>query len=354
MVTGIDVDRRRVHLDDDAQRDALRYDYLVIGLGSATNFFGNKGAEQHSYPVKWLEDGVAISNQIIDRLERATLETDARARRALLTFVIAGGGATGVETAAALQDMLSHEVGKDYANLDPKEARVIVLEMADRLLGHMPVAMSDIALRRLRALGVEVWLKSKAQDVTPDQVTLADGRVIETHTILWTAGVRAPDVVARLNVAHGQGGSIDVNRYLQVRGVENVYAVGDSAHFEDPDTHESTPLLAQAAIQQGVHAAENISRQVRGEALVPFHYRPLGEALSLGRWNGEIEMGNLVVSGFIGWAGWRLIHLVRITSVRDRLSTLLDWGMGYFYNLDTTRLDLRPSMPDATQAMQHA
>ncbi len=350
MVTGVDFDAKTVQLDD----GSLAYDYLIIGLGTTTNFFGVKGAEQYAYPMKWLEDGVAISNQVIDRLERASVEADAEQRRILLTFVIVGGGATGVESAAALQDMLTRQLGRDYAGLDPSEAQVIVVEMADRLLGHMPERMADIAKERLEAMGVQVWFNAQADEVGPDHVKLADGRTIATNTIFWTTGVRAPDVVANMGLTQGKAGSIKVDQYLLAEGRSDVYAIGDNAHFQDPQTHESVPLLAQAAIQEGEHAAANLARQIRREDPVPFHYRPLGEALSLGRWHGEVQLGRLVSDGFIGWAGWRLIHLVRITSARDKLATLLDWGMGYLYDLDTTRLDVRPSMPDATQAMQHA
>jgi NADH dehydrogenase len=350
MVTGVDFAARRVALDD----GVLDYDYLVIALGTATNFFGNGGAERYSYPIKWLEDGISISNKIIDRLEQATVEPDPQKRQALLTFVIVGGGATGTESAAALRDMLSHVLGRDYPNIDPHEARVIVLEMLDRLLGNMEPRMGDIALRELRNMGVEVWLGQKAKDVSPDNITLEDGRVIPTCTVLWTTGVRAPDVVGQFDLPHGKGGSIAVDQYLQVPGRPGVYAVGDNAHFEDPDSHQAAPLLAQAAIQEGKAAARNIALQIQGQPQELFHYRSLGDALSLGRWHGIIAERGLVIDGLVGWAGWRLIHLVRITSMRDKLATLLDWSMGYFYSLTTTRFDVRPSMPDTTEAVQTA
>ena len=350
VVRGVDFDARHVQLDN----GQLDYDYLLLALGTTTNFFGNQDAVQYTYPIKWLEDGVAISGQIIERLERATITADQEERRALLTFVIVGGGATGVETAASLQDMLQHVLGDQYPNLNLSESRVIVVEMLDQVLANMPARIGEIALRRLRQMGIDVWLQAKAKEVSPDHLTLEDGRTVPTHTVLWTAGVRAPDVVAKLDAPHGKGGSIKVDQRLRVMGRPGVYAAGDNALFEDPKTHQSVPLLAQAAIQVGEAAARNIARQIQGQPQEPFHYRSLGNAIALGRWHGIVQTGNVTLDGLVGWASWRFIHLVRMDNLRDKLATILDWSIGYFYTLDTTRLDLRPAMPDATQAVQQA
>jgi NADH:ubiquinone reductase (H+-translocating) len=340
LVTGVDLDRRRVQLGS----DGVDYDYLVIALGSTTNFFGNQDAASHALPLKWLEDGVAIRNQVIDMLEQAAETHDADERRALLTFVIVGGGATGVEAAASLADLLHEVIPADYPGIGPEEARVVVIEAEGKLLGHMGESMATSALAHLRSVGVEVRLNTKAQDVTENQVSTSDGRKLATHTILWSTGVRAPQVVSGLDVAHGKGGSLAVDEYLRLRGHPEVFVCGDCCHYEDPATQQAVPLLAQAAVDEGRAVAANLASAIAGAPLRTFHYRSLGEAVSLGRGAGAVRIGanGPVLDGLAGWLGWRVVHLARITSFRNRLATVLDWSVGYLYDLNTTRLELEP------------
>jgi NADH:ubiquinone reductase (H+-translocating) len=284
-------------------------------------------------------------------LERAAF-AQGDERRALLTFVIVGGGSTGVETAGALASFLRRVVPEDYPALAPGEPHVLVIESEGKLLGHMGDRMAAIALRDLRALGVEVWLNAKAKDVTPQQVTTDDGRTVQTRTALWTTGVHAPDVVHGLDAPHGKGGSLAVDQYLQVQGKQHVYAVGDNAHVADPQTHEGVPLLAAAAVQEGAAVAENIARAIAGQAPAAFHYRPLGNVVSLGHGQGVAQVNGVVVSGFAGWLAWRLIHLVKITSFRNQLATALDWSISYLYDWDTARLDVEPAADPVKEAAQ--
>jgi NADH:ubiquinone reductase (H+-translocating) len=345
-VTDIDFDGHKVQLQDGEEP----YDYLVIALGSTTNYFGDQAAPKHTFPIKWLEDGVAIRNWTIDRVEQASQTADAAQRQALLTFVVIGGGATGVETAAALMDLLCHVLARDYPSLDPSEARVVVVEMLDRLLGAMDQRIADMALDQLRAMGVEVWLKTKATEITGDHITTSDGRTLRTHTVMWTAGVRAPDVIGNLATEHGKGGSIKVDQYLQVVGRRGVFAVGDNASITDAKTGQPVPLLAQSAMQEGSAAGANIARQIVGEPLEPFSYHSLGDALALGRTSGVIASGPIIIGGFPGWLAWRVVHLARLTSYRDKLATVLDWSWGYLRALDTTRLQMQPAPEPATVA----
>lgn len=332
-VTGIEFDHRRITTDT----GALRYDYLVIALGATTNYFGNESARQHSFAMKSLEDGIAIRNHVIDRLEEASRSGDPEERRALLTFVVIGGGATGVETAGAMADVVRHVIAEDYAGLRPQECRVIVVEAEDKLLGHMSGEMASIAERELKAAGVEIWLNAKAQTVTPDRVDLQDGRSVATRTVIWATGVRAPDLVAELATGHGHGGSLAVNACLQLAQHPNVFAIGDNAHV----SAQKVPLLAAAAMQEGNAAATNIARLLQGRSLRTFRYKNLGSVVSVGHGAGVAEIGGRVMGGFAGWLAWRVVHLARITTFRNKIASALDWGIAYFHAVDTARLDVK-------------
>jgi NADH:ubiquinone reductase (H+-translocating) len=338
QVAGIDFAARRVRLDP----GSIDYDYLLIALGATTNFFGNAAAGADAFPLKWLEDGIAVRNHVLDMLEQAS-QAQGDERRALLTFAIVGGGATGVETAGALATFLRRVTPEDYPALGQDRPRVVVIESEGRLLGHMDSRMAAIALRDLRALGVDVWLNAKAQDVTTERVTTDDGRCLPARTTLWTTGVRAPDVVRALDAAHGKGGSLAVDQFLQAPGKQRVYAAGDNAHVPNPGGQGSVPLLAAAAVQEGEAVAENIARAIAAQSPLPFHYRDLGSVVSLGHGRGVAQIGGAIVHGFPGWLAWRLIHLTRITSFRNKLATALDWSISYFYDWDTARLDMKPA-----------
>ena len=340
LVTGIDFDAQSVQLDN----GEVPYDYLVIALGTTTNFFGNEAAEQYAYPLKWLEEGIAIRNRVFDMMEQAILVADPAERQALLTFVVVGGGATGVEAAAALADFLQRVLTTDYQTLDPQESRVILIEMLDRLLPQMNEQVGAIALRELQKIGVEVWLETTAEEMSSEQVLTEDGRSVNSRTVVWATGVRAPDVVANLDVPHGKGGALRVNEYLQVLGRPRVYAVGDNAAIEDAETGEPVPLLAQAATQEGEAVAENVARAIEDRSQLPFHYRHFGNTVTLGRAAGVIEIGEFTINGIVGWLAWRLVHLAKIIGFRDKLVTVLDWITGYLYRLNTARFEMEPSV----------
>lgn len=341
-VTDMDFARRRVLLDSGEEP----YDFLVIALGTTTNFFHNESAEKHAFALKWLEEGISIRNHVVDALERASMTQDAEERKELLTFVVVGGGATGVETAGALADLLRNALRRYYPAISPAETRVLIVESEHKLLGFMDDQISTLALRELRSAGVEVWLNTRASEVAPTFVRTNDGRSVASATVLWTSGVRVPDVVASLDVAHGRGGSIEVDVCLQVPTHPGVYAAGDNASVKDARTGQPVPLLAATATRQGEVVAENIGRALQGKPPKPYVFQDMGSYVTLGRQAGVAEYQKLVLTGLPGWLAWRLIHVVLIANMRNRLFTLLDWSTGYVFGQDTTRLDLIPSAPD--------
>ena len=338
-IDGVDFSRRRVLLD----KGEVAFDYLVIALGSTTNFFGNDAARRHTLPLKQLEDGIAIRNRVLDMLEKASTTTDQAQRASMLSFVIVGGGATGVETAGALADLLHRIMPADYLALDPGDTRVILVEALPKLLGDMSSRMAEVALRELEKMGVDVRLNTSAGAVEPGRVTLSDGSTITAETIVWSAGIEVPEVVAKLDAPHGPKGSLEVDEYLEVRERPKVYAVGDNAHFVNSRTHQPVPRLAAAAEQEGRAVAQNIARSIAGRPRLPFRYTDLGNIVALGHGSGVALIGGVLIDGFAGWLAWRLVHLARITSFRNKVVTAVDWAVGYLYDEDTVRLEIEPT-----------
>jgi NADH:ubiquinone reductase (H+-translocating) len=217
---------------------------------------------------------------------------------------------------------------------------VIVIEAESKLLGHMNAEMAKIALQELHAAGVEVWLNTRAKNVAPNRVETEDGRSLSASIVLWATGVRAPDVVGDLSIDNGKHGSIVVNEYLQLPNQPNVFGIGDNAEVKSQG--RLVPLLAATAVQEGHAVALNIVRLLRGEPLIPFRYKDLGNVVSVGHRVGVAEIAGRVIGGVSGWLAWRVVHLARIATFRNKLATVLDWTTGYFYDVDTARLEVEP------------
>ncbi len=335
MIRGADFERKAVQTDS----GEIAYDYLIIALGSTTNYFGNESAQNHTLPLKSLEGGVAIRNHVIDRLEQAAQITDKEEQRKLLTFVVIGGGATGVETAGALADAVPHLIARGYPTLERNDSRVIIIEAGAKLLGHMDAEIAKIALHELKNRGVEVWRNSKAKNVNKGEVHTEDGRSISAGTVIWATGIRAGDVVSEMKTDHGKHGAMVVNKYLQLPAQHDVFGIGDNAAAKSGN--KPVPALAAAAVQEGHAAATNILRMLQNKAPLPFRYKDLCSVISVGHRVGVAEIAGGVIGGFSGWLAWRLVHLARITSFRNKLATVLDWSTGYFYDVDTVRLDVK-------------
>ncbi len=336
LIQRMDFKKKAVQTDS----GEITYDYLIIALGSTTNYFGNESAREHTLPLKSLEGGVAIRNHVIDCLEQASQITNKDDQKKLLTFVVIGGGATGVETAGALADAVPHLIARGYPTLNRNASRVILIEAGSKLLGHMNPQMAQIALRELKNTGVEVWLNTKAKNVNSGEVQAEDGRLISAGTIIWATGIRACDVVSEMKADHGKGGSITVNECLQLPTQHDVFAIGDNAAAKSGNG--PVPALAAAAMQEGHSTAMNIVRMLQNKTPLPFRYKDLGSVVSIGHRVGVAEIAGRVIGGFSGWFAWRVVHLARITSFRNKLATVLDWSTGYFYDVDTARFDVEP------------
>ncbi|HEX5415658.1 MAG TPA: NAD(P)/FAD-dependent oxidoreductase [Chloroflexota bacterium] len=324
-VESIDLEAREVRTDV----GPIPYDYLVMAAGSATNYFGKSDLEARSGALKGLNEAVALRNHLLACFERAMHETDPARRAALLTFVVAGGGPTGVEFAGALVELIRHVLVHDYDGLDVRESRVILLESGNTVLPPFDPTLQKATLRALRTLGVDVRLGSPVANFDGERITLADGQTIATHSLVWAAGVRGADVGSQLGIPLARGGRIKVDDTLRMPEHPEVYVVGDLAYFEQ--NGKPLPMLAPVAIQQGEHAAVNIRRQLRGEEPLPFVYQDKGTMATIGRNSAVCQIGALKLTGVPAWWVWLVVHLLQIISFRNRMLVLINWIWDYFF-----------------------
>lgn len=309
-----------------ATGEQIPYTYLIVAAGGTAEDFGIPGARDATFRLYDLEDARALRNHVILTLERAVVVEDPALRASLLTFVIVGGGATGVEMAGALAEFRRHVVPHDYRGLDAGALRIVVVEAGPELLAPFPPPLRDRARRDLEMLGVEVRTGTKVEAISASEVSLAGGERIPTATVIWAAGIRAAPVTARLGLPTGRSGRLRVEPTLRVPDHPFVFAAGDVALV---DGAERLPQVAQVAIQQGDHAALNVLRALRGEPLLPFQYRDKGTMATIGRSRAVAVIGRLHLVGRLAWWGWLVVHLVMLIGFRNRLVVLVNWAWNY-------------------------
>lgn len=335
VMTGVDLPGRRLLTD----RGELPYDYLVLAAGSVSNYFGNRSLEEHSLGLKELPEGLALRNQVIERFEQARWASSDEERKRLMTFAVVGGGPTGVEFAGALSELIRLVLRRDFRDLDVSQARVLLLEGSDRVLGVFHPSLSESALHSLRRKRVEVWLGALVKDVGVDEIELTDGQRAAAGSIVWTAGVRGSDVGRLLGAELDREGRVPVEPTLQLPGHPEVLVVGDLASLD------RLPMLIPVAMQEAKHAAQVIRALMAGRQPEPFRYHDPGMMATIGRNSGVAQLGRIRLSGFPGWLMWLGVHLVKIVTFRARLATLLNWAYDYFFYDRPVRLIVRADEP---------
>lgn len=335
----VDVARRVVETDG----RTISYDFLILATGSVSHFFGVPGAGQHAFPLKTLEEGVALRNHILCCFERAVHEPDPSRRRRALTFAIVGGGPTGVEFTGALAELIRGPLVKDYPTLDFREVRVALLEARESLLPELPERLRTYALARLGRMGVEVRLRAMVSQITGEAVHLTEGTVIRAETVVWTAGVRGDPLAQAWGLPIARAGRVAVLPTLQVPGHREVYIIGDLAHVEEGG--HPLPMIAPVAIQQGVAAARNVARQIAGQDPLPFHYRDPGTMVTIGRNAGVVHLRGRAFVGFPAWVLWLSVHLFNLIGFRNRLFVLVNWAWDYLFYERAVRLILPRETP---------
>lgn len=325
------------------------YDYLIMAGGSVTNYFGNSQLAEHSFELKTLDDAVVLRNHILRLFERAAWSTDDAYRRSVTTLVVVGGGPTGIETAGALIELAEHVLGKEYANLSP---RIILVEALDRLLTPFPEPLQKAAYQQLESLGVEVILANGVAGVSGDEVRLNDGSVIPTHTLIWSAGVKAAPLAQMLDVPLARMGRVPVNQMLEVEGRDGIYVVGDMAYLEDEDG-KPYPMMIPAAKQQGILAAKNILRRVKFWQPQPFHYIDRGIMATIGRNRAVAYLFQRIqLRGFSAWLAWLGLHLITLMGFRNRVNVLVNWIWNYFTYDRSVRVILETPLAEPESVLE--
>jgi len=331
-VTGVDFGARQVATGN----GPVRYDYLILAVGGETNYFGLESIIRHGFGLKGVVDAVTIRNHVLLCFERAMLEADAERRRALLTFVVVGGGPTGVEMAGALSELIRLVLVKDYPRLNIKDVRVLLLEATDRLLAPMPERLREAAAETLWHKHVEVRFGAAVQDYDGTRVLLKSGEVVPAHTLLWAAGVKAVSLTARLGLPTAQQGRVVVTPALQVPNRPEVYVIGDAAYLETDGT--PLPMMAPVAIQMAETAARNIVRQLSGEPPRAFRYKDPGQLATIGRNAGVAYIRGIAFKGFPAWVVWLIVHIIQLIGFRNKLFVLINWAWDYFFYERAARL----------------
>ena len=328
-VDRIDFGRKVVCIDSGAE---LPYDYVVLASGSVDNYFGNQAVAELAISLKALPDATRLRNHVLTCLELADAETDAATRQALLSFVIVGGGPTGVEMAGALAELMDIVAGKDYHSIARTEIRIILVEGADRLLNAFSARLGRYAERVLKHRRVDVRLKSLVKDADPRKVTLADGSTIASETIIWSAGVRPNDALAGDGPPRYRNRRLEVGPHLEIPGADGAYAIGDLASPRT-GTNDQLPMVSPPAMQGGRYVAATIIARARGDERerAPFHYLDKGTMATVGRNAGVAHLrGGLELAGFLGWLTWLFVHIYYLIGFRNRVIALLSWAWDYF------------------------
>jgi NADH dehydrogenase len=338
-VEAVDAAAKRVRLRD----GDLRYDYLVVATGATHSYFGRDDWAGHAPGLKTIEDALEIRRRVFLAYEAAERESDPGLRRPWMTFVIVGGGPTGVELAGALAEIARHTLARDFRAIDPGASRIVLVEGTPRVLPSYPPELSEKARRQLERLGVEVRTDARVTSIDEGGVEIGGARVA-ARTVIWAAGVTASPVARSLGAALDRAGRVHVTPALTIPGRDDVFVIGDLAAVEQDGG--LVPGVAPAAVQEGRHAAANILRAIRGEPLEPFRYRDRGSFAVIGRGAavGEV-LGRIRLSGPIAWLAWLFIHVFYLIGFRNRVAVLLGWAYSYLTFRRAARLITGETLP---------
>ena len=320
----------------------IHYDDLVLAAGATTNFFGNKNIEASALPMKSVSESMRLRNTILQNLERAETEDNEARKQALMNIAIVGGGPSGVEIAGVLAEMKQTILPRDYPDLDTSCMHIYLINATPRLLGAMSEHSSREAEKALKELGVEVMTNCMVTDYVDKELVLKDGQRISAETVIWVSGIKANNIDGIPTESIGHAGRILVDRFNRVKGLKDVYAIGDQCIVEGDEAYPyGHPQLAQVAIQQAKTLAKNLIRQEKGETEQPFSYHNLGTMATIGRKKAVVEIGKFKFGGFFAWLLWLIVHLRSILGVKNKTIVFLNWMWSYLNYKQSLRLILK-------------
>jgi NADH dehydrogenase len=310
---------------------SLPYDFLVLALGGRNNYFGHPEWEKFAPGLKTLGDAVLIRSRILLAFENAENTADAAERERLMTIIIIGGGPTGVELAGAFAELARHVLRRDFRHIDPRHAKIILIEGAPRILSHLPEDLSKSAARQLKKLGVQIHTGIQVKNISRSEVELAGGKILHGENILWAAGVSATPLTKKLGVELDKSGRVKVNLDLSVPRHPEIFAVGDMALVPDKNG-KPVPGVSPAAMQEARHVARIIDAEIDGKtnARTPFKYWDKGTMATIGRSKAVAVVGKLKFSGFIAWLAWLILHLIFLVGFRNKIAVMIQWIYSYF------------------------
>lgn len=346
-VIDIDPEQHQVIL----QTGTLPYDTLIVATGVSHHYFGNDQWAEVAPGLKTIEDAIEMRRRIFRAFEVAEKEPDPEKRQAWLTFVVVGGGPTGVELAGALGELAHHALKHDFRSIDTRETRILLLEGVDRVLPPYPPELSAVAAKSLERLGVTVQTQSLVTGITEDAVTVRQGERTETipaKTVLWAAGVRASGMgkvlAERTGATLDRAGRVIVNPDLSVPGQPDIFVVGDLAHYAHQGD-QPLPGVAPVAMQEGAYAAKLIRRRLQGRELPPFHYSDVGSLAVIGQNAAVVNLGWLKLSGFLAWLIWVFAHIYYLIEFDNKLIVMIQWFWNYFSRKGGSRLITPEDVP---------
>ena len=332
----IDTDRHIVTTDE----EEISYDKLIIAAGTTNNFFNMPELRDSVYTLKSISEAIRCRNDIMDRLERACMEKDPERRRKMLSFVVIGGGPTGVEVAGALGEMKRYVLPREYRQIPQDEISITLIEGSDRVLRTMSEKSSAEAEEYLKSLMVKVKLGHNMKEYKDELITLDNGEQLPAAMLIWTAGVKGVDFeFVNETIKPGRGNRIEVDQFCRVKGVNDVYALGDIALMQTEDYPGGHPQLAQVAIQQAIMVARDINRN---KVMEGFKYKDKGTMATVGRNRAVVDLKHFHFKGFFAWITWMVVHLMSLLGMRNKVSVFIDWVWDYFTYSSSTRLLMHP------------
>lgn len=323
-VTQVDAENNKVLTSE----EDLHYDYLLLACGAMHSYFGHEEWEEHAPGLKTIEQATEIRRRVLSAFETAEVTESADERRKLLTFVVVGGGPTGVELAGAIGEMSRFTLAKDFRNIDAKLSRIILVEAGPRILPMFAESLTARATRDLESLGVQVWTNSSVTNIDQNGVVIS-GETILAATVLWAAGVKASSLGTKSGFQCDRAGRIQVGTDLAIAGHANVFIAGDQCAFIDPQTQRQLPGVAPAAAQQGRFIADTIRNELDGKPRGEFRYNDKGQMATIGRSRAITEVGKFKLTGIFAWVVWLVVHIYFLTGFRNRIFVVLSWAWSF-------------------------